>query len=463
MTSVIEALVRDNETLKAEIATLSESLGEFSERIGEAQWTLMGSGTGEWTLSDLTRVALPLSDMVHSNVLLQRAVDLRHAYVYSDGVKLQKTHRATKAMNDEGNRNAFFSSQAAYTRMAERAATGNLFYLVNTRTNQIVHVPTLQINAIITDDMDSAKIKFVRRRWDSGTGNSKEAWFRVAAHTKGKVKLPENAKGTLNSSWVIVHRAYNRPAGSALGIPDAMAAMKWAEAYAEYLTNQSRLVRAYSRIAGKVARKSQNTHKDVAAQIRGAQDSNTYGAVAVGDFTHLPATGSQVSFDNGRPMAALVAAGLGIGVDALLSGTVGATKSVSDMLDLATNAAMKALQKDEEDLIRAILSHVGAPNAEVDFPTMDHDPMYRRLQGVAQGVAQGLLWREEARGLLLDWYSIPEPKAGLPEPDGFNSWTDPDDPDADPVDPTPRQGHSGAVGTGIGSNHDARDNGEYDT
>ena len=130
-------------------------------------------------------------------------------------------------------------------------------------------------------------------------------------------------------------------------------------------------------------------------------------------------------------MAALVAAGLGVGVDALLSGTVGATKSVSDMLDLATGAIMRSLQRDEKELYEIILGLLGAPNAEVDFPTFDHDPLYRRVASLSQATAQGFVFRREARDILLDWFNIANPEEGLPEPDGFNTWSDPDS--GDPV------------------------------
>jgi hypothetical protein len=464
MTSnVIQSLIEDNAELNNKIELLEESLGEFATRAAEANWTLLGTNSNTWTLSNVTANYLTLTDLVHSNPLLSRGVSLRHAYVYGDGVKIGNAVRAQSAVSDPANRDAFFSSQAALTRLNERASAGNLFYLVNPTTREVVHVPMDQISGLITDDMDSSKILFVRRDWNAN-GGSKSEWFRGHTNSKRRSRPAEKLSGSarFNSEWVMVHRGYNRIAGVALGVPDAIAVMKWAEAYTEYLTNQSRLVRAYSRIAGRVVKeRNTRTNSEVATQLASAKENGTYGHTVTGDFQHLPATGSQVSFDNGRPMAALVAAGLGVGVDALLSGTVGATKSVSDMLDLATGAIMRSLQRDEKELYEIILGLLGAPNAEVDFPTFDHDPLYRRVASLSQATAQGFVFRREARDILLDWFNITNPEEGLPEPDGFNTWSDPDS--GDPVDPIPRQGHSGAVGQQVGTNHDARDNGEYDT
>ena len=458
--SVLQAVLEENQALRSDMEVMKESMNEFSERVAEVKWTLVGTGSDTWDLTAVKQVSDPLTDLVHSNPLLSRAVALRHAYTYGDGVKIDNVARAQKPLADQGNQDAFFGTQAAMARLSERASAGNLFYLVNPKTRQIIHVPMSQISGVITDNMDTSRVLFVRRRWNKTNNEMEEKWFRAHTNPKKASSLPRSASGNheLNGSWVMVHRAYNRIAGVALGVPDALAVMKWAEAYTEYLTNQSRLVRAYSRIAGRVVNRTSNTNKEVAAEMARAKSDGTYGHTVVGEFQHLPATGSQVSFDNGRAMAALVAAGLGVGVDALLSGTVGATKSVSDMLDLATSAIMRTLQRDEAELYRIILDLLGAPNADVDFPTFDHDPLYRRMASLTQATAQGLLFRSEARKIVLDWMNVIDSEKGLPEPDGFNIGTD--EPDGE--DPTPAQGKSGAVGSQVGSNNDARDNGEYD-
>ena len=398
-TSVLQAVLEENSALRSDMEVMKESLGEFSERVAEVRWTLVGANGQDWNLGQVQRVADPLTDLVHSNPLLSRAVALRHAYTYGDGVKINNVARAQKPLADLANQDAFFGSQAAMTRIGERAAAGNLFHLVNPKTRQIVHVPMAQITGLITDDMDTSRVLFVRRRWAASDNTSKERWFRAHTNPRKSSTVPAKANGSdkLDGTWIMVHRGYNRIAGVALGVPDALAVMKWAEAYTEYLTNQSRLVRAYSRIAGRVVNnRTSSTNTEVAAELARSKDKGTYGHTVVGDFQHLPATGSQVSFDNGRAMAALVAAGLGVGVDALLSGTMGATKSVSDMLDLATSAVMRTLQNDEKELYEIILDLLGAPKADVDFPTFDHDPLYRRMASLTQATAQGLLFRDEA-------------------------------------------------------------------
>lgn len=459
----MEGLIKDNILLKSELETVQESLSDLTLRIDEIGWTSLGVTGDEWDLDCVNRASKPLNEMSESNVLIKRAIQLRTAYVYGDGVKIQVNSRIRKIIDSQVNRDSFFGPQAQMRRIRARAATGNLFYLVNTTTNQIIHVPVAQITEIMQDTMDTSRLLFVKREWASSASRQESRWFRVSSNTD-QLRLPASfdAKGaTLDKNWVCVHRAYNAPEGSPLGVPDALSAMRWAEGYSEYLDNQAKLVRAYSRIAGKVTRKNNTTSHEVAAQVRSAQETGSVGNIAVGDFSVLPATGSQVDFNTGRPMASMVAAGLGVGVDALLSGTVGATKSVSDLLDLATSSLMKLLQQDEVEVTKMILEVIGSKNFEVDFPTMDTDPMYRRVQSAAQGTAQGALYRSEFRDLLLDWMNLPNPKDGLPEADGFNAWSDPKS-NEEKSDPIARQGNSGVVGAGVGSNNDARDSGEYD-
>lgn len=460
--SLLEEIVKENETLRGEIASVQESLTDLTYRIEEVGWTLAGIDGSSWDLEDVKRVAKPLEDMVQSNALMTRSVGLRAAYVYGDGVNFYSVSRAKKFIDKQVNQDAFFNSQAQMQRIRTRAATGNVFYLKNKTTHQIIHVPLDQIEKVLLDTMDPSQMMYVKRVWSTdGKTNNQKAWYKVATNeTTARPSASQLGDTTIDTKWVMYHRGYNKPVGSAFGVPDALAAMKWAEAYAEYLQNQAKLVRSYSRIAFQVSKQAPGTASQVSGQIASAQETNTFGATVVGDVKAVPATGSNVDFNNGRPMASMVAAAMGVGVDALLSGTLGATKSVSDMLDLATGSMMKMLQHDEKELTEMILRSMGAPKARVDFPTMDTDPMYRRVQSAAQAVAQGLLWREEARGIMLDWFDIEVRKAGLPEPDGFNTWSDPSS-SSEPVNPTPSQGNSGAVG-GVGAGNDARDNGEFD-
>lgn len=453
----------DYTRLIGEFETLEESYADLALKIEDIGWTRLTalSGDNGFTLNELQTIAKPLAEMVEFNSLLKRGADLRHAYVHGEGYSLREVERAKSVINRQSNQDAFFSIGASKARIKARMSDGNIFILRNRASNELIHVPFGEIAGIITDDMDASKVLYVKRRWSNGAGQPIERWFKTSTNSRKSNPTGLFANTPLNGEWVMYHRAYNRQAGFALGVPDALAAMQWAEAYTEYLKNNSKLVRAYARIAAKVTPATKSAAADAAVKIDNAGSTDTFGMTAIlgGNLQHLPATGSSVDFNNGRAMAALVAAVLGVSSDALLSGTVGATKSVSDMLDLATSSVMKVVQAEEKALMEMILHDMGAPKAEVDFPTMDTDPVYRELQSLAQAYATGGISQSEYRERVIDLLDIKNPDKELPKPDAFNTGHVPGDEVPDPI---PSQGNSGATGEGIGTNNDARDNSEYE-
>lgn len=448
-----------------EFETLQESYEDLAFKIENIGWTglatLNSSGRG-FTLDALNKIAEPLSELVEINPLLKRAADLRHAYVYGEGYDITKIARAQSVVSRASNVNSFFGVAASLARIKSRLSDGNVFVLRHKTRNDLIHIPLREITGIITDDMDTSRVLFVQRSWTDGSNNSVKKWFKTNTNDRREYPNAQVRGGSpIDGNWVMYHQASNRQAGFALGVPDALAAMQWAEAYTEYLINNSKLVRAYARIAAQVRPDTKKGAADAAMKIAGQSDTNTFGATAIlgGTLQHLPATGSSVDFNNGRPIAAAVAAVLGVSSDALLAGTVGATKSVSDMLDLATGAVMRVLQAEEKALIETILHDMGAPNAEVAFPTMSTDPVYRRIGSLAEAYATGAIFQEEYRREVLELLDIEDPKDGLPKPDGFNTGHTPGDKVPSPI---PSQGNTGAIGAAKGAGNDARDNGDFD-
>lgn len=448
-----------------EYQTLQESYEDLAFRIENIGWTRLTSlntGGNGFTLDALGKIAEPLAELIEINPLLKRAADLRHAYVYGEGYDITNADRAKTVISRASNVNSFFGTEASLARIKSRLSDGNVFILRHKTKNDLIHIPFREITGIITDDMDTSRVLYVQRSWSDGSNRPVRKWFKT--NTNDRKNYPDaqvRGGAPIDGNYVMYHRASNRQAGYALGVPDALAAMQWAEAYTEYLINNSKLVRAYARIAAQVRPDTKKGAEDAAIKVAGAGDTNTFGATAIlgGTLQHLPATGSSVDFNNGRPLAATVAAVLGVSSDALLSGTVGATKSVSDMLDLATGAVMRVLQAEEKALIETILHDMGAPKAKVAFPTMGTDPVYRRIGSLAEAYATGAIFQQEYRDEVLELLDIAEPKKGLPKPDGFNTGHTPGDKVADPI---PGQGNTGAIGAAKGAGNDARDNGEYE-
>jgi hypothetical protein len=107
---------------------------------------------------------------------------------------------------------------------------------------------------------------------------------------------------------------------------------------------------------------------------------------------------------------------------------------------------------------RNVLKTIGIKDAEVEFPAIESDPVYRQIASLVQAYMSGGLHQAEFRAALLDLLDIENALEGLPKPDEFNGGHVPGD-EAPPGDPVSRQGNQGAVagGTNQGdTNNDAR-------
>lgn len=470
----INALVQENEALVGEVQSLQEAMGDIALQIEDVNWRNLGSigNDSGFTLETLKMVSSPLRDLVHANTLLKRAVDLRHGYCYSNGVNIrgitEGNKKAQGVFNKPANIHTFFSPQARQQRIRTRMHDGNIFILRIKSRQTLVNISLDEITGLILDEYDTSRIMYVKRKWTDGSNNIRENWYKT--HDNDVDETPDSkmlGNAPIDSNGVMYAFRYNTEPGWALGVPDALNAMKWAEAYSEYLGNNSKLVRAYARIAHKFTTSEKKAAQDLPVQLRAAQETDTYGSTAAmgqgSTLQALPATGSNVDFHNGRPLASMVAAGLGVSVIALLSdpGKSG-TGSIAETLDLPTQAVMRSLQEDEKFLMETILRDMGMPDVTAEFPeTMQTDPQYRALQSLAQAYATGAIHQSEYREEVLRLLDVENPKGleDLPKPDEFNAGHTPGDEAVS--DPIPSQGNSGATGTGVGSNNDARDRGEY--
>lgn len=455
---------------------LMEQLDQVVSQLNDAAGWEIISGVGEdsmgLNLSTLKTTSAILRDMVETNPLFKRGNELRFAYCYARGWTMKNLKPgAQAAMEDPYNYDALFSSQARMTGLKARHTDGNRFVL-KTKDKQLYVIPLSEIADAYLDENDRSRILYIKRTW-TVNNTTRSVWYPTDNLRRSKTRIADSIKtsnGTeqVDKGGTMFHKAYNRQPGHTWGIPDFLPAMMWAKAYSAYLKDNATLVKAYSRIALKLSSASQDSARTASARI---EQFRGIGGTAIHDQTTdisvMPTSGSNVNFVNGRPLAAMVASSFGVSVVALLSdpGT-GGSYGVAETLDPPTILMAQLLQEDEREFYEDILKSFANPSLEIHFPSIEADAVYRQVQSLYQGQAQGVLHREEVRGRVLNLLDIETTKRSLPKPDGFNNWSDPNPPKTDPaakVDPTPRQGNSGAAGSvDQGTNNDARDNGEYD-
>lgn len=469
----LQFLQEQLEIASANNELFKEELNDVVSRMNDAAtsgWIEMTTGATQsgLQLNILKAIATRLRDMTDTNPLLKRGHQLRRDYVYARGVDFDikpdtAKDRVVKKMDDPYNAELIFSEEGHDTLMRARYTDGNRFLMVNKKSKEIVVVPLDQISNAILDPNDPSRIRYLERNF-----NGSATWYSTDQYdskASAQVKVKGKSDVKVNRDWVMIHKAFNRPPGATWGLPDALAAYLWVMAYSNYLKDNATLVKAYSAIALKVSAATKKGAAEASRQVganRGAGGTAVTGRDV--NIDTMPTSGSNVNFNNGRPLAANVATSLGVSIVALLSdpGT-GGSYGVAETLDPPTLLLAQTLQKSEAEYFKRLLVVMGANNkTAVTFPSIDKDPAYRMLQSIYLGVAQGVISRKEARpliALLLDMGNLDE--NDLPKPDGFNSWKDPDA-TAPAGSAQPGQGNAGAVAGGVDqgqTNNDER-NGE---
>lgn len=372
-----------------------ETLAELEARMLEPGWQrLTALAEQEFSRDGLRQITAVCRIMAIKNPLIKRGLALRQAYAWGKGVEItardSDVNEVIKAfLDDPGNKRVFSSSQAREENERALGTDGNLFFALFTapRTGrvQIRRVPWDEITDVISNPEDRSEPWFYRREWWSerrdltsgGVITERRILYYPAlgyrpAPAQRLPRIRDIAGGGLvDVQWdaPVVHAKVNGLTDWDFGIPDAYAAIDWAQAYKDFLTDWALLVKALARFAWKVTSKGS---KQAAAKARlGAAPSidpvsgerRHAGATAImppdQTLEALPKTGATIDSESGRPLAAMVAAALDVPVTMLLGdpGTTGA-RATAETLDTPTETAAELRRALETDLHLAILNHV---------------------------------------------------------------------------------------------------------
>ena len=434
-------------TLETENRQLQESVQDLMMRAEDIGWTqLLGHNTLEDSgpaLELLKEVSEPLRDMAAANPLMKRGAQLRHAYAFGRGIVFSggMTPQKRNIMDDPYNKSVLFSVGGYETMNLALYTDGNFFLIYDEREKLFTVVPLVQITAVVTDPDDASKIRYLRRSWTSN-GTAKNVWFplnkykaRVGAKINKTIKPSSGPAEPVNQTSVIFHQATNRQAGWTFGVPDSFAAMIWAKAYSEYLADNKKLVKALAQFAWKVTQTSKSAVTNTAAKVSERGTAGTAVMPAGADLNALPRVGSDVDFNKGQALAALVAASLGVSVIALIAspGAAGGSYGAAQTLDFPTIRVMESIQDNWTLFFTEVLAAIRVSDPKVEFPSIESDPVYRALESVNMLMESGVLWPAEARQFALDLLDIRDPMVGLPPK-----------PEPTTANTTPSQGNTGS-------------------
>lgn len=456
----IQALSDDLNALSAKNEQLEESLAELHLKYDSLGWDkILGwDDTSGLSLEALHQFDEQISDAVTQNPLLKRGCQLRHGYVFGKGIVFKDAKTAAKnVIDDPLNKRALFSVQAYEELNLAKFTAGNVFTIYDEQTKRYTRVPMRQITGVVTSEDSAEEILYLQRTWSSN-GKEYKFWYALNTTQKPQKSITSGSERVpVAQRKVMYHETSNKQVGFTFGIPDGLAAYAWSMSYSHYLKNNSILVEAYSQFALKVTKKTKAGVDNAAAKIAVPGVGGTAAMIEGNELTAMPATGSQVNFNNGQPLAAMVAASLGVSVIALLSspGAAGGSYGAAATLDAPTLIGMEAIQDTWALFYGTILSDLGSKNASAEFPAIETDPVYRQIGAAAQALAVGGLTQKEFRDLCQNLFDIQEPEKTLPGPAWYNSGAAlvaaeanaaQDEIDA-AADPIARQGNSGAVGS----------------
>jgi hypothetical protein len=378
---------------RAQSDFLEESIADLETRMYSSQWQLLtAQGDMEFTREGLRQITAVSRVLAQKNPLIKRGLGIRQAYVWGQGVSITGRDGDVNGvvqdfLADPGNRRALTSAQAQQTLERALGTDGNVLFALFTAPLagkvQARVLPWDQVGDVITNPEDSTESWYYRRDWweerrDPVTGGIITERRIVFYPALGYNPSPrpsmtrsmiDGQSGPIQWDAPVVHVKVNALLGWKWGVGDAYAAIDWAQAYKDFLTDWAVLIKALSRFAWRLTSKGSKQAQSK-AKISAAPTTDTYtqeprraGATALLTpemaLEAIPKSGATIDSESGRPLAAMVAAALDVPVTMLLGdpGTTGA-RATAETLDTPTERAMQQRQGLWGDVLHQILSHV---------------------------------------------------------------------------------------------------------
>jgi len=426
------------ETYRHKAEMFEESLAQAALHVDNMGWDPLGGARRSETGLDLDHVknvSEVAQALVTVNPLAKRGIGVRTSFVWGSGVQLNLPAKNRSVHRTMGTTEAQFELERTI------ACDGNLFLEVE-RGRRVRRIPISQIAGAAEDPDEPGVITHIRRKYrkyhTSGVvttpGGSPgkqgytevDEWIPTVENESSESSIAVGGKVVrVNNTKVIKHVAINRLVGWWWGVPDLYAILPWSKAYKEYLEDCNTLNKAYAQFAWEYRASTGAGVERAASQMAAApavnpmtgQSSNVGGAVVTGADNKLAAlqTVRPVDFTNGRPMAALIAAGLEIPLQVLTSDAgQGGSRTVDQTLDEATTNAMIARQRMMDAALADVAELLGQSSFDIEWPEVSPEPAHRQMQALDQGVRMGALYGKEMRSraakiLGVDVTETPEP------------------------------------------------------
>lgn len=357
-------------------------------------------------------IAEKLVEFAETNPLLKRGREIRSSYLFSEpyeigteGAESKITAQQRNIIDKVENQAAVFSLEALESIEGERYEGGNAFVLWDRTEKKFQRIPFEEIGDVLYNPFDKNELWYVLRQFtyeavraDTGLKTQREfkAWYPVSKY--------EPADGYLSSiggvmvdtnKRMIVSRVNLRP-GSVFGLPDSFAAAPWALAYSAYLRDGTKVLAALAEWVWKITPKKRPAAERAAAAVRSERGAG--GSLFTDmDVQALPKSDA-VDLNTGRPLAAQVAAALGISIVVLLadpgqSGAYGTAQTLAD----PNRRTMQARREVNTEFLKECLRMVGIKDPAITWSKMAPGSDLEETQLLAAIWGTGLFEPEEIR------------------------------------------------------------------
>lgn len=315
--------------------------------------------------------------------LIKRGVNLRTAYIWGQGVTVTIRDEASKGQDiqavltefqDDPLNTPLWGLDGQIDRERELATSGEVWLALPTTLRGRVRVrplPAGEMTAIITDPEDKYTDWFYLREY-TVKGKTERVLFPALGFwpaIRPKELDTEAAKLVDRPDLVNVPIRWDSPVRKLQvnklgkrGVGDVFASLPWSEAYRQFLGAWHRLMISLARYVWQAKSKPDKAQKiaekimdDAARQAAGKTlitDANT-------SVEAISKSGATFDADSGRPLAGMIAAGLGIPVTMLLAdpGVTGA-RAVAETLDEPTQLEFGVRRKLWARVFQDIVGYV---------------------------------------------------------------------------------------------------------
>jgi hypothetical protein len=327
---------------------MQNSKVQLIERIKELEdalegWERLGGGVDqELTPESIKEIARRARIFYLKNPLVNRGINVKADYVWGRGLNINAPNPELNKviqsfLDDTNNKAELTTQQARIQREIELQTDGNLFFVLFvhplTGSVRVSFIPLHEIDAIIPDPNSRNKNIAYRRvytvqDWDFNTGTYKNVqhteyykdWHLTEDLMIGDKPVVSNA--------VVYHVKIGAFSDWQFGVSDIYAALDWAKAYTEFLSNFASIVAAHRRYAWELTAKGGARGVQAAKQRLSTTigdpgtnrfDTNPSSVTAAtfittepGTLTPVKTAGATTPATEGRPLKLMVAAAQGV-------------------------------------------------------------------------------------------------------------------------------------------------------